>query len=168
MGVVALFHPARYHWKAEVKSFPMVYNNPIFIQYRHVIYCWKALDLSSSSDAILSSTLLVYKRRFAIFKRRYIKTVYSIYISRVPLVSLSPFPAAGSVGPTTLNWHWSRVATIYSLLTSLLIWQPANKDGQAFNQCNLLSINTWKLLIGYHLRCTMWCCRCRCFQVSLT
>ena len=39
----------------------MVYNMPIFILYRHVIYRWKAPDLSSSSEAILYLPVAVLK-----------------------------------------------------------------------------------------------------------
>ena len=31
--------------KAELNSFPTVYDNPYFVEYRHVIYRWKALEL---------------------------------------------------------------------------------------------------------------------------
>ncbi len=32
-------------WKAELKCFPTVYDNPYFVEYRHVIYRCKALEL---------------------------------------------------------------------------------------------------------------------------
>ncbi len=39
-------HGGAFIWKAGFKGFPTVYNMPIFVQYRHVIYHWKALELS--------------------------------------------------------------------------------------------------------------------------
>ncbi len=38
-------HGCALNWKAGLKTFPTVYENPYFVEYRHVIYRWKALEL---------------------------------------------------------------------------------------------------------------------------
>ncbi len=36
----------RPYLKSRLTSFPTIYDNPYFALYRHIIYCWKALELN--------------------------------------------------------------------------------------------------------------------------
>ena len=71
-------HGCALKWKAGLKTFPTVYDNPCFVEYRHVIYRWKALELIFKVLKRGSAPLmgvLPYWRIYGMFKKRMINSV---------------------------------------------------------------------------------------------
>ena len=61
-------HSCAFVWKVDTESFTAVYTNPIFAQYRHVIYRWKALanllECEKRGCAPIGSALLIENLRY--------------------------------------------------------------------------------------------------------
>ncbi len=75
-------------WKVEVESFPTVYDNPYVPLYRHVIYRWKALDLSFKDLKGVGAPLLEVRPYWGIYGIS-IFTPHVSYVSGVIVLALS-------------------------------------------------------------------------------
>ncbi len=98
------------HTKAEIKSFPAVYDIPILRGYRHVIYRWKALDLSYP--------MTLYYQRPIIQHVNYLKAMiwYIFPTQRGPSLLPTHFSTMSQI---SVDW-W--VCSFYSVLFQLADW----------------------------------------------
>ncbi len=127
-------------WKVEVGSFPTVYDNPYFALYRHVIYRWKAFDLSLKDLNRVGAPLLEVRPywriygSFSIFQLPFFmksQVLGVIQLSRELSPGIHISSETYELFPPKMWWPIKSVVSIFNTAQSFSLLYATEFDTQA-------------------------------------